>query len=181
LEAIRKRDRWTRLRDKHLRPRTRAPQTGWLIRELVSMTGVTVRTLRHYVAVGLLKPIEFRGTATRYSRRELLRLLAVVRARRESKLTLEQIRKRLDALNEAELEAWLRAGPLPPAAAAALGIVQETQAVAAPAETGLDRWRAQLETWQRVELLPGLELLLGPSASPAARRAAQAICREYLG
>jgi hypothetical protein len=39
----------------------------------------------------------------------------------------------------------------------------------------------QIESWQRLELLPGLELLLRPSASPAAVRAAQAICREYLG
>lgn len=147
------------------------------------MTGVTVRTLRNYVAQGLLEPIEFRGTATRYSRRQLLLLLGMLRARKDSKLTLAQIKTQLEARGDSELEAWLRTGPLPPAAAAALGIVQSAETATSPnpeTETGLDRWKPQLETWQRVELLPGLELLLGPSASPAAVRAAQAICREHL-
>jgi DNA-binding transcriptional MerR regulator len=160
-----------------------------LIRELAQMTGVTVRTLRNYVAQGLLEPIEFRGTATRYSRRQLLYLLAMMRARKESKLALAEIKKRLDVRSESELEAWVKAGPLPPAAAAALGVVQQAseanantaaEAATAGRETGLEQWAQQLESWRRVELLPGLELLLGPSASPAALRAAQAICREYL-
>jgi DNA-binding transcriptional MerR regulator len=145
------------------------------------LTGVTVRALRNYVAQGLLVPTEFRGTSTRYSRRELLRLLAVLRGRNESRLTLAQMKQRLDGRTEDELEAWLKAGPLPPAAAIALGIVPEAHGAQEREETGLDRWKPQVEAWQRIELLPGLELLLGPGASPAAMRAAQAICRDYLG
>jgi hypothetical protein len=52
--------------------------------------------------------------------KEVLRLLAVMRARKETKLTLNKIKRRLDELPETELEAWLRTGPLPaPASAAA--------------------------------------------------------------
>ena len=51
---------------------------------------MSVRTLRNYVGLGLLTPTELRGTATRYQRRELLRLLLVLRGRRETKLTLAQ-------------------------------------------------------------------------------------------
>ena len=35
--------------------------------------------------------------------------------------------------------------------------------------------------WQRIELLPGLALLLGPNPSPAVTSAARAICAQYLG
>jgi hypothetical protein len=40
---------------------------------------------------------------------------------------------------------------------------------------------AQLETWQRVRLLPGLELMVRSDASPAVRRAAQSIYDDYVG
>jgi len=146
------------------------------------MTQVSVRTLRNYVAQGLLTPTEFRGTATRYQRRELLRLLLFMRARRETKLTLAAVKQELDLLQDSELEARVRTGPTPVAAAAALGIAAEPEAsnLDAKLAPALERWSPQLEMWQRVQLLPGLELLLGPDASPAARRAAQQICSEYL-
>jgi DNA-binding transcriptional MerR regulator len=153
-----------------------------LIRELSQMTQTTIRTLRNYVTAGLITPLERRGTSTRYGRRELLRLLAVLRARKETKLTLAAIKQKLDAFPDGELEAWLREGPLPPLAAAALGIAPETAPAAAPtAERPLERWSAQMQTWQRIELLPGLTLMLGPDPSPAATNAAGAICAQYLG
>ena len=183
---VRKRSRYTRAREKRTsRPRTPAPTTGWLIRELVQMTDLSVRTLRNYVTRGLLTPTEFRGTATRYQRREVLRLLAIMRARKETKLTLDEIKRRLDAPPESELEAWLRTGPLPAPASAALGIVPEPAPRDVDADVdpvrGLERWQPQFDTWQRIRLLPGLELMLGPNASPAALRAAQKIGSEYLG
>jgi DNA-binding transcriptional MerR regulator len=188
---VRKRDRQTRAREKRTRPPTPAPTTGWLIRELAEMTAVSVRTLRHYVTQGLLTPTELRGTATRYQRRELLRLLAVMRARQETKRTLHKIKRRLDELAETELEAWLRTGPLPAPVSAALGIVPEPTRRILDADADFDvhvdpihalaRWQPQLDPWQHIRLLPGLELMLGPNASPAAMLAAQKICSEYLG
>ena len=116
MPQTRKRSKWDRAQDRR-RPRTPAPTTGWVIGELAQMTQTTVRTLRNYVAAGLLTPLERRGTSTRYARRELLRLLAVQRARIETKLTLAAIKRKLDAFAEEDLEAWLRKGPLPPLAA----------------------------------------------------------------
>jgi DNA-binding transcriptional MerR regulator len=144
------------------------------------MTEVSVRTLRNYVAKRLLTPTEFRGTATRYQRRGLLRLLLLLRARKETKLTLAAIKRELDRLSECELEARLHTGPLPAAAAAALGIPSPPAARTSDVEQPLERWTARLETWQRVQLLPGLELLLGPNPSLAAARAAHMICSQYL-
>jgi DNA-binding transcriptional MerR regulator len=182
MAEIRKRSKWDRAGDRRRRPRTPAPTTGWLIRELSQMTETTVRTLRNYVAAGLITPLELRGTSTRYARRELLRLLAALRARKETKLTLAAIKHKLDAFAEDDLEAWLRNGPLPPLAAAALGIPPvPPQAVALMAERPLERWSAQVQTWQRIELLPGLLLMLGPNPSPAVVSAAGAICVQYLG
>ena len=161
---------------------TPAPTTGWLLKELAHMTQTTVRTLRNYVTAGLITPLELRGTSTRYARRELLRLLAVLRGRKETKLTLAAMKQKLDAFAEGDLEAWLRAGPVPPLASAALGFPPEAPRETEPsAERSLERWSAQTETWQRIQLLPGMDLLLGPNPSPAVTGAARAICAQYLG
>lgn len=183
MPKARKRNKWDRAKDRRRRrPRTPAPTAGWLIRELAEMTQTTVRTLRNYVTAGLLTPLELRGTSTRYARRELLRLLAVLRARKETKLTLGAIKQKLDAFAENDLEAWLRKGPLPPLAAAALGISPEPPSrTEHNPERPLERWSAQVQTWQRIELLPGLTLMLAPNPSPAVASAAAAICAQYLG
>lgn len=183
MSTIRKRSKWDRAGDLHRRrPRTPAPTNGWLLRELAQMTETTVRTLRNYVAAGLITPLERRGTSTRYARRELLRLLAVLHGRKESKLTLAAMKQKLDAFADDDLEAWLRKGPVPPLAAAALGFASEPPREAEPAsENLLERWSAQVQTWQRIELLPGLALMLGPSPSPVVTSAVRAICAQYLG
>jgi len=180
MDQVRRRSRWDRTRDlRRNRPRTPAPTVGWVIRELSAMTGVSVRTLRNYVSAGLITPTELRGNATRYQRKDLMRLLIVIRERKETKLTLAEMKTKLDAADESTLDAWVRERPLPLLAAAALGILQEpvvTPANAPPASP----IHPQAETWQRVQLLPGLELLLGPNASPAATRAAAKIASEFL-
>jgi DNA-binding transcriptional MerR regulator len=49
------------------------------------MTDVSVRTLRNYVTQGLLTPTEFRGTATRYQRRErVLELTMLLEVKRRA-------------------------------------------------------------------------------------------------
>jgi len=44
----------------------------------------------------------------------------------------------------------------------------------------MDLGRAPNEFWQRITLLPGLELFLRADAPEAARSAAQRICDEYV-
>jgi DNA-binding transcriptional MerR regulator len=185
---IRKRDRYTRLRAKRTRPKTPAPETGWVIAELARIAQVPVRRLRHYVQLGLIQPSEFRGTATRYQRRELLRVLGIQRMRAEQ-ASMVKIKQTLQTLSDHELEAWLRTGPLSNEAAAALGpasqvasgislaLAESGRAGAGAANAGFG---VDSSTWQRVCLLPGLELMIAANASPAVIRAAQSICDEYL-
>jgi DNA-binding transcriptional MerR regulator len=194
-DMVRKRDAYTRWRSKRTRPKSPAPKNGWRIAELSQLSQVPVRRLRHYIDLNLLEPLEFRGTATRYPRRALLRLLATLRLRAESRFGLTEIKRKLDALGDNELQAWLQSGPLTPAAAAALGLASPTPA----AVSGTDHTRstrgnhgkadttqptplcASSSTWQRIVLLPGLELMISSEASPVVRRAAQSICAEYVG
>src|SRR5450432_3068800 len=100
---VRKRDGYTRARAKRGRPKTPASKTGWLIAELAALSATPIRTLRYYVEQRLLRPSEFRGTATRYQRRELLRLFGILRLRSETRLTLSEIRAQLDRQSEPEL------------------------------------------------------------------------------
>ena len=82
---VRKRDRYTRLTAKRTRPALPGPTDGWVIAELARIARVPLRTLRYYVQLNLLAPSEFRGTATRYQRRELLRLFGILRLKSEAR------------------------------------------------------------------------------------------------
>lgn len=172
-------DVYRRFRSKHARPKTPAPRTGWVIAELARLAGVSSRRVRYYVEQGIITPSEFRGIATRYQRRELLRLLATLRLRAERRASLIEIRRTLDGWSERELEAWLSTQVLPPTAAAVLGLSSRAHAV--QSEKAIDALSKQASTWRRVCLLPGLELAVASDASPAVARAARAICEEYLG
>jgi len=177
---VRKRDRYTRAFAKRGRQKTKAPKTGWLIAELAALSGVNVRTLRYYVEQRLLKPSEFRGTATRYQRRELLRLFAILRLRSETALTLSEIRTRLDALSEAALESWLIERPLPPALATLLSASPPEVPTSHSADAATGALVGSLvESWQRIGLAAGLELMLRADASAEVRADAHRICADY--
>jgi DNA-binding transcriptional MerR regulator len=55
--------------------------TTWTITELAEEHGVTLRTIRHYEALGLLSP-ERRGSARIFHQRDRIRLELVLRGRR---------------------------------------------------------------------------------------------------
>ena len=181
----------TRMRAKRSRPRTPAPKEGWLLAELAQLTQLPVRTLRYYAHKKLIAPIELRGTQTRYPRRALLLLLGIVRMQAQTRLSLTQIKRQLDTLGNEQLEVWLKSGPLPPSAANVLGLVaaSDNPSQSANALTALPLTATYADSsyasrnpdlWRRVQLLPGLELMLCSGASPAVRRAAEKICGEYL-
>jgi DNA-binding transcriptional MerR regulator len=205
---VRKHYSWTRARMSRSRPKTPAPTNGWLMADLSRISAMPVRRLRDYVFRDLIQPIERRGTATRYDRSQLVRLMAIKRMRSESELELAEIRRRMDAMGERELEAWILTGPLPAAVLEALGrspaAVKPAKSGAASAlpnpalgvTSGEQRARARaasagpevtlaenpaFATWQHVQLLPGLVLQLSAKASPAVRAAAKRICDEYVG
>jgi len=151
--------------------------------ELAQLTGLSETTFRFYVQQRLIRPNERRGTATRYARRELLRLLALSRLRFEGKTTLEQKKQKLDSMGDSKVEARLRTGPVPQAVAKALGFetVQRSNQSSTASQTAAgDLRKSGVERWQRITLLPGLELMLSADAKVPAQLAAQRIIDEYV-
>jgi DNA-binding transcriptional MerR regulator len=205
---VRKHSRYLRSRMKRSRPKTPAPKHGWRMAELSRLSGISVRTLRAYAAKGLIRPIERRGTQTRYPRVVLLRLAAILTLQRTTKLTLLQMKRKFETLDELELERWLATEALAPQLATALGFaaVSTTPAATTPAATtpptspsdsasvaakfesapgvasvGAAQLRPTAETWYHVELLPGLILQLNGAASPVVSSAARRVYDEFVG
>ena len=170
----------TRRRQTKKRPKTPAPKNGWLLAELAKLANLTETTVRYYVAQRLLRPIEVRGTQTRYDRTQLLLLLGFKRLYAEGKSTLEAKKKKLDAMGVVELERWLATGPLPAAAAEALGLQNTVAQAPSSIMSTTEIAEVPSERWQRVTLLPGMELLWREDAKEPVRHAVRRICDEYL-
>ena len=175
------------------RPKSPAPTNGWLLAELAQLTGLAESTVRYYMNRRIIQPIQVRGTATRYDRRSFEQLLGVMRLKTEEPATtLADKQRKLDAMGDAELEQWVRAGPLLPAVAAALGFESvpvvdlagaithanphDETAIGSPPGPG----SIAGDKWQRVALMPGLELMVRADAKEPVRIAAQRICQEYM-
>ncbi len=112
------------------------PDEPYTLGDLASLADVTPRTIRYYVAQGLLPSPEAAGPATRYGEGHLVRLRLIKRLQRDH-LPLSEIRARLDRMGEDEIELLLNeaSGPsMPPAPAETLAYVQElmTQAGVPP-------------------------------------------------
>lgn len=73
------------------------------LQELADAAGVSPRTVRYYIAEGLLPPPEPAGHRTSYSREQLSRL-KLIGLLKEAYLPLKQIRSRLAGLERDELE-----------------------------------------------------------------------------
>ena len=194
-----RRYRYTGRRVAYHRPKTPAPKNGWLLSELARLTELPETTVRYYLQLRIIEPIEIRGTATRYGRHSLLRLLGVMRLKVEEDSTIAEKKRKLDAMGEVQLERWLCSGSLPHAVATAIGI--EAVVVAQPplpiAATGLESSAslhstmlttrqaaralesAAAERWERIPLLPGLDLIVRADAREPARLVAQQIREVY--
>lgn len=104
-----------------------APVTHSLA-DLARLADVTPRTIRYYVAQGLLPSPESAGPATRYGDGHLVRLRLIRRLQRDH-LPLSEIRTRLERMGDEEVQAYLAgsAGVLadpPQSGAATLSYVQ---------------------------------------------------------
>jgi len=73
------------------------------LKELVEESGVSERTVRYYMANGIIPPAPRSGPGVRYPRGHLTRL-RLVRRWQEENLPLEQIRKLLADLTDVEVE-----------------------------------------------------------------------------
>ncbi len=165
------------------RPRTPAPKGGWLLAELARLTEIPETTLRYYCAQKLIRPIQRRGTATRYGRNDLMLLLGLSQLKNDEVSTLADKKRKLEAMGPAELERWLQEKSLPDEAARALGFkitpVPSTESTTAAAG-GFGLRDERFEQWQRIPLLAGLDLMLRADANTAARLAAQRIYEQYV-
>ena len=85
------------------------PDDPYSITDLARLSGVTPRTVRYYVAQGLLPSPEQAGPSTRYGEGHLARLRLIRRLQREH-LPLAEIRARLAPLGDDEVEQLVAAG-----------------------------------------------------------------------
>ena len=91
--------------------------------ELVALSGLPSRTIRYYVAEGLVPSPGKYGRASRYPESTLDRLVLIARLR-DAHLPLAEIRTRLDGLTDDEAAALLAAPPEPPAAGSAIDYIR---------------------------------------------------------
>jgi len=136
-----------------------APPT-YRIRELARITGLTVRAIRYYVQLGLVPRPKPRGVATVYSREQLLRLQAIAHMRKRERLRLPAVKRRLSTMTLEQIEQLVT----PPA-----------PGPAAP----VDPLANKGARWDRIELLPGLELCVRTDATTLVRRLASEILAGY--
>lgn len=142
---------------------TPPPPLTYPLREVVRLTGLTRRAIRYYLSVRMLPAPKARGSATAYSRDQLLRLHAIRLMRQRDHLGLPKVRQRLAAMSLADLEAFVatdpalpRPPPPPPPPAAFAGT-----------------------TWIQTELIAGLELRLRADAGAIVQRLAREIVERY--
>lgn len=170
--------------------RSKGSRQGWLVGELARLAGVPVRTVHHYVARQLLLPPEFAGRQTRYDRLHLLRLVAVPLLKAQGHRRIRELRGILDGLGEPGLSALVRGSPLPSETREALGWEVPPPHVDGfkdlPAGTELAAFSSfdaamgeSFEPWQRLTLVPGLELMLRADATAFVKSVAEQIRERY--
>lgn len=125
----------------------------------------SARSIRFYVANGLLERPEGTGTAATYNYRHFLQLLAIKIRQREG-VTLDVIKREMKDVTGDALERRVASS-----LAAALGATVETRKHAADEETQA--------TWRRMSVADGVELHVRED-SPASRDEALVAMREAV-
>ena len=108
--------------------------------ELGDRAGVTPRTIRYYIQQGLLRSPGMTGPGAKYGQGHLDRLRLIRRMQREH-LPLAEIRRRLEAMSDAQVRELL----------AGREVVGEPGATYSGAA-------AERSQWERISLTPDLEL-----------------------
>ncbi len=113
-------------------------ESEYSIGELAAMAGVTPRTIRYYVSIGLLASPGQAGPQTRYGDSHLARLRLIRKLQREH-LPLGEIAQRLDGLDEEAVEQALEAGEADDAPGSALDYIRQLQSETAAPQMELRR------------------------------------------
>ncbi|MEP6638922.1 MAG: MerR family transcriptional regulator [Chloroflexota bacterium] len=161
--------------------------------ELADLAGVTPRTVRYYLAQGLLPAVGQTGPGSKYDADHLARLRLIRRLQVEH-LPLAEIRHRLETLDEDEIRALAGSeGPVAPPGTAleylrgVLGDHDGGRGPAMPvaAHTAPDPAAPAIERsqWERVVLAPDVELHIRRPLSRAQNKGVDrlvTIARELL-
>jgi DNA-binding transcriptional MerR regulator len=142
------------------------------MQDLMKATGLTRRVIRFYVHRELLPPADGRGTGPVYDEEHLIRLRAVRRLRAE-RLNVAQIKARLAKLSPAEIA---QLGAVPGAVGGPGGGPADAAGLSGPSTTG---HFPGAERWERIVLLPGMELHVRADAGPLVQRTAEEIRSRY--
>ena len=143
-------------------PRKPSAPEGLTARDLAQQLGVSRDTIFTWTERGLLPPVAFHGTATRYGATHLLRAKVIAKLRRDG-VAYDDI---APALAVSDDELLRRDAPPPPPAAPVVPVAEPTPTPATP-------------LWQRIELIPGLELHVVSPASEFVRRTADEVIARY--
>lgn len=148
--------------------------TRMSLRELTDAAGVSIRTVRYYIAEGLLPPPEGSGPASAYGEAHLDRLRLIHRLK-EAYLPLKEIRRRLAGLDDDGVRAILDDDRFSPGSVA--GITSTLD----PTMQGAREYLTMMESGQTYHTEP-LGLALPSAPSPAIsqrlkRRAAPAVAK----
>ncbi len=140
---------------------TQEPRS-FTVEEVCAAAGIVPRTLKRWVAAGVVAPPTFRGRATRYDARQLAQARAA-RALLSKGRHLPEIAR---TTGKATLDELHRIAPPPEPPS------PEVPHVAQPEIPGMTRQRS-------VELLPGLSLMLRDDATPFVVNVAAEIVARY--
>lgn len=95
----------------------------YTLTELADLAGVTPRTVRYYLAQGLLPSVGVTGPGAKYDDTHLARLRLIRRLQREHQ-PLAEIRRRLEGLGDTEIAAAAGAAEAPPPPDSALDYIR---------------------------------------------------------
>jgi DNA-binding transcriptional MerR regulator len=170
----------------------RSRETGdvktYSMNELTELTKLSARTVRQYIALNLIDKPTLAGSATRYSRETLGKLLAIRAWRFDERITTHGIRRALREWPEGEAEAWaeevdpIAPPPAPPAKVVGAAPAAHAPVVVAPATAahpGGAPGDALGEKWHHVPLMPGLMLLMREGAGEMTASVAREIQTRY--
>jgi DNA-binding transcriptional MerR regulator len=135
------------------------PDTEYSLQDLADLAGATPRTIRYYIAQGLLASPGRVGPGTTYTEGHLNRLRLIRRLQREH-LPLAEIRTRLAALDDATVASLVAAPPSEPAAGSAVDYIRGVLGGDGPIERTL---------WDPTIRAGSPSSPVGPPASPAVR------------
>jgi len=104
-------------------PDAMPPDTEYSLQDLADLAGATPRTIRYYIAQGLLASPGRVGPGTTYTEGHLNRLRLIKRLQRDH-LPLAEIRARLAALDDATVATLVAATPAEPASGSAIDYIR---------------------------------------------------------